>query len=888
MVRFFRRLFAKPAPPPPPGSIPELYWVADLSSQATSHLSPEADERYRTTFTDRSVRLELFRPGLFAWNEVKPYRYRDFSMDARIQLQPANPAGSAGFILRMADAGSFVCILASDQGLRMDVFFNGEPRTIVPWTPCPWILMEEGMLLSVVARGSHYLAFADGRFAFEAEDDTTEAGVLAFAARSGELTGSLETAVPPQTAGMAILHSLSVESRPVEVEVAFYRYSHLAEADVEQRRRLSRSLFTNGDYLGALIHLKKLDGALASRKRLLQRAIDGAGGKSRVKSGISSFDQADGMATEQAGDAFLRAECYLRLEMYEDAQEAIESSLRLDPDRPEAREERYNLMYLRGRLVDLRTGLTVEPGMTSASPRLSNLLGHACFGLGAWSDAALAYGTAAQLDPAMPIYAMNAARAWEKAGDMSQAAAAWIQAAHGFFEQSAWEDARACASRLRELKYDPAATDSLEGRIAYGMGDYELAEKVFAKLARKKSIDAPASYLYGLLLAKKGKRPAATAAFRTSVELDPSEGLYHFRLAESLMIAKDQVHEADEALAKAIELDPDFPWSYNLAGQLAMERGSHKEAAGYFFKAVAGLPEDPEPAMNLSAALAALGRHDEALHAVGKLAESHDCAANQGGNVLALCGRLDEAEAWYRKALALAGAEDRRAGRRAGSRAGSSNESTSDGHGNTPEYRTNLAAVLIELGRLPEAQDELRHALESRMDARPLCLMGDIAQEFGDLPRAEAAYKSALGLAPGDPGILRRLAEYYLIRKRYQRAEEAAEALFDADPVTAERIRASIQQATREELSCDTCGRSWMVPKPLPPVARAIVRGELPDDSPAGSCADCGAVLCVACGKKLLVDGRFSCLKCGGKITLNDDRVRWIVRGFVSRTPKEH
>jgi tetratricopeptide (TPR) repeat protein len=847
--------------------------LADLSSQEKSPFPSEADERYQTTFMDRTVRLELFRPGLFAWSEVQPYRYRDFSVDARIQLPPGNPAASAGFIVRMADAGSFVCILASDQGLRMDVFFNGEPRTIVPWTPCPWISMKEGILLSVVARGSHYLVLADGRFACEAEDDTTEAGVLAFAARSGEpaeSAGPAETAVPAgsaQASGVAILQSLSMESRPVEVEVAFYRYSRLAGADVQQRRRLARSLFSNGDYLGALIHLKKLDEALTSRKRLKQRPTDGND------------------STSRATDAFLRAECYLRLEMYEDAQEAIETSLSISPGLPEAREERYNLMYLRGQLEDLRSGLAAEAGLAEASPRLSNLLGHACFGLGAWHEAALAYGTAARLDPAMPIYAMNAARTWEKAGDMHQAAAAWIQAAHGFFDQSAWEDAWDCAHRLKELKYDPAATESLEGRIAYGMGDFDTAEKLFARLARKRAIDAPASCLYGLLLARKGKLPAATTAFRTAVALDPAEGLYHFRLAESLMLGRagqnpDQASEMADELAKAMELDPGFPWTHNLAGQLAMEHGSLEEAAGCFRRAASGLPEAPEPAINLSAALAALGRHEEALAAVERLADSHSSAANQGGNVLALCNRLDEAEAWYRKAISLAGTGNRR-------RSGTTGPMTGNPD-NTPVYRTNLAAALIELGRLPEAQDELRHALESRMDARPLYLMGDIAQEFGDLPRAEAAYTSALELDPGNPGILKRLGAYYLMRQHYQRAEEMAGILAGVDPTAAEKIRASIREATREELSCDTCGRSWTVPKPLPPVPRTIVRGEMPDESPAGSCSKCGAVLCVACGKKQLVDDRFCCLKCGGKITLNDDRIRWIVRDFLAHIPKGH
>ena len=884
MLRFLHRLFAKPLPPPPPGSIPEEHWVADLSSQETSRFLAEADQRYQTSFCDGSIRLELFRPGLFAWTSAQPYRYGDLSLEAQIQLQPGNAADSAGFILRMTDSGSFICILASDQGLRMDSFFNGEARTIVPWTPCPWISMEEGALLSIVARGSHYLVLVDGRFAIEAEDETTEAGTVAFAARSNE------------TAGAAIIHSLSIESRPFEVEVAFYRYARLMETDEEQRRQLARSLFSNGDYLSALIHLKKLDEAAASIERLkLHPGKHGNGkhgsgdhgsGKPGTGPETATGSQAGERARIRAGDAFLRAECYLRLEMYEDAEKAIETSLSIDPDLPDALEERYNILYLRGRLAELRDGLTADAVRASTNPRLSNLLGHACFGLGFWHDAAASYTTAAVLDPGMPIYALNAARAWEQAGDMFQAAAAWIQAAHGFFDQAAWEDAKVCANRLTELKYDQSAAESLEGRIAYGIGDLDAAEKIFARLARKKSIDAPSSYLYGLLLVKKHKRSAAIAAFRTAIELDPSAGLYYFRLAESLMMDRvgqkpgsgAAMDEAEEALAKAMELDPDFPWALNLAGQLAMERGAPEDAALYFSKAMAALPEAPAPAINLSATLASLKRFDEALLAVEKLAGSFGSAANQGGNVLALCGRLEEAEAWYRKALAQT--------RPAASGNGEGMESGTPSLEELAEYRTNLAAVLMEQDRLPEAQDELRQALQVSMDARSLYLMGDLAKQFGDLPRAEAAYTSARERSPTDPAILQRLADLHLLRGHYQQARDIAEVLAVTTPEASEKILASIRRATQEELACDSCGITWVVPKPLPSVPRAIVRGELPDESPAGSCSECGAVLCVACGKKQLVDGRFSCLRCGGKITLNDDRIRWIVRSYVNQASR--
>jgi tetratricopeptide (TPR) repeat protein len=387
--------------------------------------------------------------------------------------------------------------------------------------------------------------------------------------------------------------------------------------------------------------------------------------------------------------------------------------------------------------------------------------------------------------------------------------------------------------------------------------------------------------LYGLLLTKQDKRSAAIAAFRTATRLDPSMGLYHFRLAESLMMARGSQPlyswtdrgEAEEALAKALELDPDFPWALNLAGQLAMERGDTDEGVAYFSKAAACLPDAPEPAINLSAALTVLDRHDEALQAVENLAGKYSSAANQGGNVLALCGRLEEAEIWYRRALSQ--------GRSPDPEPGSSTVAGMHKPADLAEYRTNLAAVLMELDRFPEAQDELRLALQTKTDARSLYLMGDLARQFGDFPRAEAAYESALELAPAEAVILQRMADLQLLRGRYHQARDVAAALAAIKPEASEKIMAAVRKATQEELSCSSCGHSWLVPKPLPPVPRAIVRGELPDESPAGSCTECGAVLCVACGKKQLVDGRFSCLRCGGKITLNDDRLRWIVRGFV-------
>jgi transcription elongation factor Elf1 len=155
--------------------------------------------------------------------------------------------------------------------------------------------------------------------------------------------------------------------------------------------------------------------------------------------------------------------------------------------------------------------------------------------------------------------------------------------------------------------------------------------------------------------------------------------------------------------------------------------------------------------------------------------------------------------------------------------------------------------------------------------------MGDIAEEYGDLGRAELAYRASLEREPGNAAVLKRLAGHYLSRRRYERAQAIASELEPLDPEAASGVRAAIRAATTETLSCAACGQSWELPKPTPSAPRSRLRGEPPGDSPAGSCPACGKVFCVACRRDDLSEGRFTCPECGVSLNLNDDRVRWVV-----------
>ena len=358
-----------------------------------------------------------------------------------------------------------------------------------------------------------------------------------------------------------------------------------------------------------------------------------------------------------------------------------------------------------------------------------------------------------------------------------------------------------------------------------------------------------------------GKRADAIRSYRKAAELDPDKSIYRFRLAEALFLAGEPF---GEELAAALRAAPSDGWTLNLAGQASLAGGDAAGAAERFLQAVAALPGEAAPVVNLSQALSDLGRQDEAIACLGDWPDRSAAAANRLGNALAAGSRLADACEAYRKACSLGSAD-----------------------AELYEYRVNLAAALTELGELADAEDALRRALEIGDDARGLRLMGDIATEYGDLGRAELAYRAALERVPADAATLRRLADHYLARRRYERAEAVAGDLAAVDAEAAAAVMAAIKAATFETLSCASCGRSWDVPTPTPAVPRSRLRGEPPDDSPAGSCPSCGKVYCVACRKDALSDGRFTCPACGANLNLNDDRVRWAVMERVKAAGRD-
>jgi tetratricopeptide (TPR) repeat protein len=151
-------------------------------------------------------------------------------------------------------------------------------------------------------------------------------------------------------------------------------------------------------------------------------------------------------------------------------------------------------------------------------------------------------------------------------------------------------------------------------RLAAGSGGAASGRTVAAeyapRTARKPGLD---DAIGGLLLETEGKRDEALAAFRRSLDADPSRAF----VAERLLALESPGGRAAlrPALRRAVAADPKSDAAWNLLGTLEAEAGQGAAAVDAFRRAVDLAPDDARYAANLGAACARQERWGEAAEA---------------------------------------------------------------------------------------------------------------------------------------------------------------------------------------------------------------------------------------------------------------------------------
>jgi TolB-like protein/DNA-binding winged helix-turn-helix (wHTH) protein/Flp pilus assembly protein TadD len=139
--------------------------------------------------------------------------------------------------------------------------------------------------------------------------------------------------------------------------------------------------------------------------------------------------------------------------------------------------------------------------------------------------------------------------------------------------------------------------------------------------------------------------PAAEAAFRRAVELDPNYSLVHLILAH-LLSQEGRHAEAEPFMRRARELDPLDPLSYALSSQIAFQARDFSGALQHANRAIALDQEFWIGHQMRGQALEELGDHDLALKALAtaaRLSGQNSKAISLTGYILGRSGRTAEA-----------------------------------------------------------------------------------------------------------------------------------------------------------------------------------------------------------------------------------------------------
>lgn len=209
------------------------------------------------------------------------------------------------------------------------------------------------------------------------------------------------------------------------------------------------------------------------------------------------------------------------------------------------------------------------------------------------------------------------------------------------------------------LTHVPDDADALHlfGVLLHQRGDLAAATTLIERATAVRPGYAAALANLGTLYREAGRAASAAAAYEAAIAAAPAFAQAYGNLA-TVYVALGRRPEAIAALARSLQLEPQQAKAghYLVLSKLQFEEGCYEDAAASARAAAALEPESAAAAVNLSAALNALGSSDEAADLCAQALARHPNEPSLLGTLaLALngAGRAGEAEETARAALRL-------------------------------------------------------------------------------------------------------------------------------------------------------------------------------------------------------------------------------------------
>ena len=796
-------------------------WEYQFSPKGKNRFELEDNKSLKVDIWDNSLRLTAKKQNLFVWSVNNFYRYKDFILDAVLSIDQDNGHSAAGILFRYADDRNYYYLMVSEDGyFRLDVVFNETPRILIPWTSCKLDSPRE-IRIRIIVHGFSIALFLDDVWIGEIDDDTIDAGYIAFGGQNFSNNGAAHFA----------LSEIRIESRTVEVEISYHSQVKNGLIPVENRKKLAERLFDSGQYGAVLIQIKK----------------------------ISKNHPADAELT------FLMAKSLGMLCSYHEALTALDSCIELTGQyTKDIIIEKSGLLYRMNRLLELRNFLNSHSDVLNEDSFLLNLMGNTEDGLGSFDMAVDFYRQACSMEPGNGVFRLNIARTLEKTGNPESSFVYYYEAALCFFRDENYDELTHIISNMSRLKPDNKEGRILEGKVLFDEGRLDEAFFIFQRLRREGLEDSSVDFLYGIILRDRGDNRGALALFKSSAEKEKEFYPYWFRYAETMYLMG---LSAGAIALKAIELEPDNPWAHNLYGLILLSEDRGEEAKLSFSRALELEKDSIDILINYSDAVASVDGTEEALSLFAGGSELPS-VQNQLGNLLYDTGDYEKAADSYRKAVA----------------GDSSNRNYKENlasallkqdyilaaeeilSGLMENYLT--SATLEMIAQVAFRKGEYKRADTSFIEAIKL-EPGNyrILLNYGDFLYTRLDYKGAGEIADR----VLALSERDGTRALGKESDDARQLLV------------KVKTALNDKHECSTCGRTWWVPKNIPVIDVVRLHGEPDGESPAGKCRICGKVYCVQCAIDHIRDSRFVCPDCDEYLKLSENYLKYLAMEYADR-----
>jgi tetratricopeptide (TPR) repeat protein len=309
-------------------------------------------------------------------------------------------------------------------------------------------------------------------------------------------------------------------------------------------------------------------------------------------------------------------------------------------------------------------------------------------------------------------------------------AAVLLSLAQDQYKTGNFDKSRQTLTDAMKMAPENAAMWVLSGKLNIEQGQLESAERDLRQAITLTPNAAEPHYLLGVVYQRWQRLDKALAEYETAASAAPNELAYVLARAETL-VALDRTKEALSFLQEKLATFDNSPVIRDLAGQLLMQQGQHREAVEMFRTASLLATEDLGLKERWAVAMFYDKQYRESADLLARILRDERTSARvdltvMHGEALLHLDRVAEARSVFETAAVIAP--------------------------ESPLAWQGVAKAALESGDLRRADFAVKKAVALDIaDAQSHLLLGYVRMRQGKTPEAVAAFKKASALDPKDP-----------------------------------------------------------------------------------------------------------------------------------------